>query len=80
MNKPWSTARTVLASACVLMIVEGAAYAYDALQRPTELQYWDASRACNGYTLFGPGHNVPPRHGRTSCPYLAHRDQSASAR
>ena len=26
--------------------------AYDALTRPTELQYWDSTRAQNGYTFF----------------------------
>ena len=26
--------------------------AYQALQRPTELQYWDSAKAANGYTLF----------------------------
>ena len=30
-------------------------HAYDALQRPTELQYWDSARADNGYTFFGVG-------------------------
>ena len=29
--------------------------AYDALTRPTELQYWDSTRAQNGYTFFGVG-------------------------
>ncbi len=28
---------------------------YPALQRPTELQYWDPTRADNGYTFFGVG-------------------------
>jgi hypothetical protein len=36
-----------------LVVVFIPAHAYDALQRPTELQYWDASGAYNGYTLFG---------------------------
>lgn len=27
-------------------------FAYDALQRRTELQYWDALRADNGYNFF----------------------------
>jgi len=31
------------------------AASYSALQRATELQYWDASRAQNGYTFFGVG-------------------------
>ncbi len=31
----------------------GAAHAYDALQGPTELRYWDSTRAYNGYTLYG---------------------------
>ncbi|MEI6914894.1 MAG: aryl-sulfate sulfotransferase [Armatimonadota bacterium] len=29
------------------------AHAYQALQGPTELRYWDSARADNGYTLFG---------------------------
>lgn len=29
--------------------------ARDALQRPTELQYWDATRADNGYNFYGVG-------------------------
>ncbi|MCU0780451.1 MAG: aryl-sulfate sulfotransferase, partial [Akkermansiaceae bacterium] len=29
--------------------------AYDALQRPTELQYWDAARADSGYNFYGVG-------------------------
>jgi hypothetical protein len=28
---------------------------YTALQRPTELQYWDASQADNGYNFYGVG-------------------------
>lgn len=27
--------------------------AYEALQGPTELLYWDSNKTCNGYTLFG---------------------------
>jgi hypothetical protein len=47
-------ARRLWPSACFLVtLVLNSAYGYDALQRPTELQYWDASRACYGYTLFG---------------------------
>lgn len=42
---------------CSLVFVLGGAgslsFAYDALQRPTELQYWDATRADNGYNFFG---------------------------
>lgn len=33
----------------------GNSEAYDALQRPTELQYWDSTRADNGYNFFGVG-------------------------
>ena len=54
MNTHGFTARSLLAVASALSAtVVGPVYAYDALQRPTELQYWDESRACNGYTLFG---------------------------
>jgi hypothetical protein len=31
------------------------AFAYDALQGPTELLYWNPARAQNGYTFFGVG-------------------------
>jgi len=27
--------------------------AYEVLQGPTELLYWDTNKACNGYTMFG---------------------------
>ncbi|MEI8037834.1 MAG: DUF1566 domain-containing protein [Verrucomicrobiota bacterium] len=37
------------------LLVIGTLHAYDALTRPTELQYWDATRAQNGYTFFGVG-------------------------
>ncbi|MCE5228217.1 DUF1566 domain-containing protein [bacterium] len=37
----------------IVMILPTWALAYDALTRPTELQYWDQSRAFNGYTFFG---------------------------
>ncbi|MEI6656817.1 MAG: hypothetical protein WCP45_18780, partial [Verrucomicrobiota bacterium] len=37
------------------LLVTGTLHAYDALTRPTELQYWDATRAQNGYTFFGVG-------------------------
>ena len=38
-----------------LLPVPAAAASYAALQRSTELQYWDASRAQSGYTFFGVG-------------------------
>ena len=38
-----------------LLVAAWPALAYDALTRPTELQYWDASRAQDGYTFFGVG-------------------------
>jgi hypothetical protein len=37
----------------IFVILSGQSFAYDALQRPTELQYWDPNNAYNGYTLFG---------------------------
>ncbi|MBS1792969.1 MAG: aryl-sulfate sulfotransferase [Acidobacteria bacterium] len=43
----------ILISCALLIAFSFSADAYDALQRPTELQYWDAARASNGYTLFG---------------------------
>ena len=52
-RKFWWTAIQLLMSATILTVAGVTAYAHDALQRPNELQYWDASRACNGYTLFG---------------------------
>lgn len=42
-----------LAIFLTFMMFQIAAFAYDALQRPTELQYWNSSKAYNGYTLFG---------------------------
>lgn len=40
---------------CVLvyLVFLGTAWGYDALEGPTEMLYWDAARAYNGYTLFG---------------------------
>ena len=42
-----------LASLCLMATCS--LHAYDALTRPTELQYWDSTRAQNGYTFFGVG-------------------------
>jgi len=39
--------------AAILLSTVAYCQAHDALQRPTELQYWDSSKADNGYTLFG---------------------------
>jgi len=40
---------------CVLgvFLILNAAFAYETLQGPTEVRYWDSARAFNGYTLFG---------------------------
>jgi gluconolactonase len=40
---------------CVLWVLccSNVAHTHEALQGPTELRYWDAARAYNGYTLFG---------------------------
>jgi len=35
------------------ILLASSAAAYEALQGPTEVCYWDAARAYNGYTLFG---------------------------
>jgi hypothetical protein len=40
-------------SIVVCLFAAVAARGYDALQGPTEMLYWDALRAYNGYTLFG---------------------------
>jgi hypothetical protein len=49
MNRSWLR----FTIAVFLVAVSVPTLAYDALQRPTELQYWDATGAFNGYTLFG---------------------------
>ena len=36
-----------------LGLILGSASAYESLQGPTELLYWDKGKAYNGYTLFG---------------------------
>ena len=54
MKKSWAATGNVLVFVSVPMLAGvSTVCAYDALTRPTELQYWDSSRACNGYTLFG---------------------------
>ena len=54
MNTPSPKTRRAVAAIVIFVIAGGSnVRGYDALQRSTELQYWDASRACNGYTLFG---------------------------
>ena len=37
----------------VLLLLATSLYAYEALQGPTELLYWDKTNAYNGYTWFG---------------------------
>ena len=44
--------RATLVLCCLLAMAVGSARAYEAIQGPTELRYWDATRAYNGYTLF----------------------------
>lgn len=49
MNGKWVAA----AAAMSVMSLAGAASAYERLQGPTELLYWDQANAYNGLTLFG---------------------------
>ena len=42
-------------SAALLLFFVAPLRAYDALQRPTELQFWNPAKAENGYTFFGVG-------------------------
>ena len=37
----------------ILLSLATPLFAYERLQGPTELLYWDKTNACNGYTLFG---------------------------
>jgi len=37
----------------LLILLVNSAAAYEVLQGPTEVRYWDTARAYNGYTLFG---------------------------
>ena len=37
----------------LLILLVNSVVAYEVLQGPTEVRYWDAARAYNGYTLFG---------------------------
>jgi hypothetical protein len=39
----------------LFVLVAGSVQAYERLEGPTELLYWDQARAYNGYTLFGVG-------------------------
>ena len=50
--KKWTLA---IRRALPVLLLPGTLHAYDALTRPTELQYWDSTRAQNGYTFFGVG-------------------------
>jgi hypothetical protein len=43
---------TILVFCGLLIVIGGTARAYEAIQGPTELRYWDATQAYNGYTLF----------------------------
>ncbi|MHC4800466.1 MAG: hypothetical protein ACYTF1_27835, partial [Planctomycetota bacterium] len=43
----------VVALGIFLATLSSSAYAYETLQGPTELLYWDQAKAYNGYTLFG---------------------------
>jgi hypothetical protein len=49
------TTRILLLFAVSLSLFVGAAHAYERLQGPTELLFWDKEKAFNGYTLFGVG-------------------------
>lgn len=42
-----------LLAVTAVFLALGPAQAYQALQGPTEMRYWDSARADNGYTLFG---------------------------
>jgi len=42
-------------SAILLLMAVGASSAYETLQGPTELIYWDTNKTDNGYTFFGVG-------------------------
>jgi len=37
----------------LLIVLANSAAAYEVLQGPTEVRYWDTARAYNGYTIFG---------------------------
>jgi hypothetical protein len=41
--------------AAPLALCVTSAFAYERMQGPTELLYWNKEKACNGYTLFGVG-------------------------
>jgi hypothetical protein len=42
----------ILVFCCLLAVASASAQAYESIQGPTELRYWDATRAYSGYTLF----------------------------
>ncbi len=48
-----NTSRFFRQSVLGWLLIVGCAWGRDALERPTEMLYWDSSRAYNGYTLFG---------------------------
>jgi len=48
-------ARILLLFPVSLMLLPGILQAYERLQGPTELLFWNKSKACDGYTLFGVG-------------------------
>jgi hypothetical protein len=43
----------ILQSVLVAVFAAGSVHAYEALQGPTELLYWDKTNAFSGYTWFG---------------------------
>ncbi|MFZ5833333.1 MAG: aryl-sulfate sulfotransferase, partial [Planctomycetota bacterium] len=49
------TTTILLSFAASLLLLAGVARAYERLQGPTELLFWDKEKALNGYTLFGVG-------------------------
>ena len=42
----------LLATLAITLLAAGSAHAYESIQGPTELRYWDETNAYNGYTLF----------------------------
>jgi len=60
---PWRSqtikSTTIFVSLAVpLVLVVASAFAYERLQGPTELLYWNKEKAFNGYTLFGVGNRT----------------------
>ena len=44
--------RVILVICCLLAMTASSVLAYESVQGPTELRYWDPTRAYSGYTLF----------------------------